>query len=67
MFVIVCFPIVQRFNDSTEHLTNISAIIQRFFDKLLDESKRLEKHATTVDEIQTKSIAEFEKAYEVYL
>ncbi|XP_009600226.1 kinesin-like protein KIN-5C isoform X1 [Nicotiana tomentosiformis] len=54
----------QRFNDSTEHLTNVSAIIQRFFDKLLDESKRLEKHATTVDEIQTKSIAEFEKAYE---
>ncbi|OIT27551.1 PREDICTED: kinesin-like protein KIN-5C [Nicotiana attenuata] len=54
----------QRFNDSTEHLTNISEIIQGFFDKLLDESKRLEKHATTVDEIQTKSIAEFEKAYE---
>ncbi|KAK4343197.1 hypothetical protein RND71_039013 [Anisodus tanguticus] len=55
----------QRFNDSTEHLTNISEIIQGFFDKLLDESKRLERHATTVDEIQTKSIAEFEKAYEV--
>ncbi|XP_009768589.1 kinesin-like protein KIN-5C [Nicotiana sylvestris] len=54
----------QRFNDSTEHLTNISEIIQGFFDKLLDESKRLEKHATTVDEIQTKCIAEFEKAYE---
>ncbi|KAJ8532694.1 hypothetical protein K7X08_015583 [Anisodus acutangulus] len=54
----------QRFNDSTEHLTNISEIIQGFFDKLLDESKRLERHATTVDEIQTKSIAEFEKAYE---
>ncbi|XP_059306108.1 kinesin-like protein KIN-5C [Lycium ferocissimum] len=54
----------QRFNDSTEHLTSISEIIQGFFDKLFDESKRLERHATTVDEIQTKSIAEFEKAYE---
>ncbi|CAN4117318.1 unnamed protein product [Withania somnifera] len=47
-----------------QHLTNISEIIQGFFNKLLDESKRLETHATTVDEIQTKSIAEFEKAYE---
>ncbi|CAN4121329.1 unnamed protein product [Withania somnifera] len=54
----------QRFNDSTEHLRNISEIIQEFFDKLLDESKGLERHATTVDEIQTKSIAEFERAYE---
>ncbi|TMW95748.1 hypothetical protein EJD97_008397 [Solanum chilense] len=54
----------QRFNDSTEHLTNISEIIQGFFDKLLEESKRLERHSTTADEIQTKSIAEFEKAYE---
>ncbi|KAJ8537625.1 hypothetical protein K7X08_014165 [Anisodus acutangulus] len=54
----------QRFSDSTEHLTNISEIIRGFFDKLLDESKRLKRHATTVDEIQTKSIAEFEKAYE---
>ncbi|KAM3324913.1 kinesin-like protein KIN-5C [Capsicum chacoense] len=54
----------QRFNDSTEHLTNISEIIQGFFDKLLDESKSLERHSTTADEIQTKSIAEFEKAYE---
>ncbi|KAL3327512.1 hypothetical protein AABB24_035276 [Solanum stoloniferum] len=54
----------QRFNDSTEHLTNISEIIQGFFDKLLEESKRLERHSTTADEIQMKSIAEFEKAYE---
>ncbi|XP_060201161.1 kinesin-like protein KIN-5C [Lycium barbarum] len=54
----------QRFNDSTEHLTSISEIFQGFFDKLFDESKRLERHATTVDEIQMKSIAEFEKAYE---
>ncbi|KAG5584002.1 hypothetical protein H5410_044436 [Solanum commersonii] len=54
----------QRFDDSTEHLTNISEIIQGFFDKLLEESKRLERHSTTADEIQMKSIAEFEKAYE---
>lgn len=54
----------QRFHDSTEHLTNISETIQGFFDKLMEESKRLERHASTVDEIQTKCIAEFETAYE---
>ncbi|XP_055808788.1 kinesin-like protein KIN-5C isoform X1 [Solanum dulcamara] len=54
----------QKFHDSTEHLANISEIIQGFFDKLLEESKRLERHASTVDEIQTKCIAEFEAAYE---
>ncbi|KAH0721720.1 hypothetical protein KY284_006750 [Solanum tuberosum] len=54
----------QKFHDSTEHLANISEIIQGFFDKLVEESKKLERHASTVDEIQTKCIAEFEAAYE---
>ncbi|KAK6778746.1 hypothetical protein RDI58_025464 [Solanum bulbocastanum] len=54
----------QKFHDSTEHLANISEIIQGFFDTLVEESKKLERHASTVDEIQTKCIAEFEAAYE---
>nr|XP_010312229.1 kinesin-like protein KIN-5C isoform X2 [Solanum lycopersicum] len=54
----------QKFHDSTEHLANISEIIQGYFDKLVEESKKLERHALTVDEIQTKCIAEFEAAYE---
>lgn len=58
---------MQRFHDSTEHLVNISDIIQESFDKLMEESKQLERHASTVDEIQTKFIAEFEAAYEVYI
>lgn len=36
-----------------------------FVEKLSEESKRLENHATKVDEVQTKSITEFCKAYEV--
>lgn len=58
---------MQKFHDSTEHLANISEIIQGYFDKLVEESKKLERHALTVDEIQTKCIAEFEAAYEVYI
>ncbi|KAK4377756.1 hypothetical protein RND71_004052 [Anisodus tanguticus] len=54
----------QRFHDSTEHLTDISEIIQGFFDKLMEESKRLDRHASTVDEIQMKCITEFEAAFE---
>ncbi|KAJ8570630.1 hypothetical protein K7X08_037602 [Anisodus acutangulus] len=54
----------QRFHDSTEHLTDISEIIQGFFDKLMEESERLDRHASTVDEIQMKCIAEFEAAFE---
>lgn len=36
-------------------------------DKLLDEAKRLENFATEADEMQTKSITEFKKAYEVIM
>ncbi|CAN4118820.1 unnamed protein product [Withania somnifera] len=56
--------IKERFHDSTMHLANICEIIQGFFDKLMDESKKLERHASIVDDIQTKCIAEFEAAYE---
>ncbi|KAL2489235.1 kinesin-related protein [Forsythia ovata] len=45
-------------------LINTSETIHEFLDKLLEESKSLERHATEVDEIQLKSIVEFQKAYE---
>ncbi|KAK6126368.1 hypothetical protein DH2020_039893 [Rehmannia glutinosa] len=54
----------QRFHASIEHLMNTSESVHGFLDKLFKESKRLECHATQVDEIQTQCIAEFRKAYE---
>ncbi|KAL2509195.1 kinesin-related protein [Forsythia ovata] len=54
----------QRFTSSIEHLINTSETIHEFLDKILEESKSLERHATEVDEIQLKSIVEFQKAYE---
>lgn len=57
---------MQRFTSSIEHLINTSETIHEFLDKILEESKSLERHATEVDEIQLKSIVEFQKAYEVY-
>lgn len=50
-----------------EHLTSTSESIHGYLDKMLEESKKLECHATQVDEIQMKSIAEFRKSYEVSL
>ncbi|KAA8516740.1 hypothetical protein F0562_017062 [Nyssa sinensis] len=55
----------QRFNASIEHTKNISEFTHEFLQKLLEESRRLGGHATQVDEIQMKTIAEFQKAYEV--
>nr|KAJ0214303.1 hypothetical protein LSAT_V11C400166020 [Lactuca sativa] len=55
---------LKKFNDSIHHTTNISEFINGIFDKLMEESKELGAHANKVDEIQTKSINEFQKAYE---
>ncbi|CAA0822513.1 Probable 125 kDa kinesin-related protein [Striga hermonthica] len=54
----------QRFHASIEHLTNTSESVHASVDKLQEESKKLQHHATELDEIQTKCIAEFQKAYE---
>ncbi|XP_024968128.1 kinesin-like protein KIN-5C [Cynara cardunculus var. scolymus] len=54
----------KRYNVSIHHTTNISEFIHGIFDKLMEESKDLGSHANQVDEIQTKSIEEFQKAYE---
>ncbi|KVH94541.1 Kinesin, motor domain-containing protein [Cynara cardunculus var. scolymus] len=58
-----CF-VEKRFNISVGHTTEISKFVHEFFDKLMKESKDLGTHAIQVDEIQTKSIDEFQKAYE---
>lgn len=44
---------------------NTSESLHGFIEKLSEESKRLGSHATKVDEVQTKCITEFSKAYEV--
>ena len=56
----------QRFNDSIEHSKNISEFTHGFLQKLIEESRELQSHAIQVDEIQTTSILEFQKAYEVH-
>ncbi|KAI6674070.1 hypothetical protein NL676_001976 [Syzygium grande] len=54
----------QRFNVSIEHTKDISEYTNGFLGKLIEESKNLEGHAAHIEEIQMKSIAEFQKAYE---
>ena len=63
------FPVTckKRFNVSAEQIKDISECTQEFVDKLLEEAKRLENFASEADEMQTKSIAEFKKAYEVIM
>lgn len=59
------FVIEKKFNVSIEQTRGISDYTQGLLENLLDESKRLENHAMRTDEIQMRSIAEFQKAYEV--
>ncbi|KAF5954047.1 hypothetical protein HYC85_006903, partial [Camellia sinensis] len=54
----------QRFHASVEHSKNISEFTYGFLHQLIEQSKNLQSHATQVDEIQTTSIKEFQKAYE---
>ncbi|KAH7854811.1 hypothetical protein Vadar_018028 [Vaccinium darrowii] len=54
----------QRFNVSMEHSKNISEFTNGFLHKLMEESGKLQSHVTSIDDIQTRSIVEFQKAYE---
>lgn len=66
MFLV--FPLIfnkQRFHASIEQTKSISEYSQGFLHKLLQESKILEDHVTTVNDFKMKSIDEFQKAYEV--
>ncbi|XP_034695034.1 kinesin-like protein KIN-5C [Vitis riparia] len=54
----------QRFHASMEKTRGISEFTHGFLHNLLEESRKLENHATIAEETQMKSIAEFQKAYE---
>lgn len=58
---------MQKFAASIDLSTNISKYIHEFLDNLVKEAKQLESHASDIDEVQTKSITDFQKAYEVYI
>lgn len=55
----------QKFAASFDLSTNISKYIHGFPDKLIKEAKQLESHANDIGEVQTKSITDFQKAYEM--
>lgn len=59
------FTIFQRFNASAEQIKDISEYSEGFLQKLLEERNNLESHVSEVNEINMKTIAEFQKAYEV--
>ncbi|XP_044489949.1 kinesin-like protein KIN-5C [Mangifera indica] len=54
----------QRFLATIEKTKDISEYSSGFIQKLLEESKSLENYAVQADEVQIKSIADFQKAYE---
>lgn len=59
------FEIQQRFQVTIERTKDIAEYTNGFLQKLLEESKSLENYAVQADENQMKSIADFQKAYEV--
>lgn len=61
----VPFEIQQRFQVTIERTKDIAEYTNGFLQKLLEESKSLENYAVQADENQMKSIADFQKAYEV--
>ncbi|XP_077241300.1 P-loop containing nucleoside triphosphate hydrolases superfamily protein [Tasmannia lanceolata] len=54
----------ERFHVNQEHYRQISEFIVGLLDTLGEESQKLECHASRVHEVQTKSIDDFQKAYE---
>lgn len=60
------FQIEQRFHVTIDQTKDISEYIEEFLSKLTEESKGLGNHAAEAEEIQMKSIAEFQKVYEVW-
>lgn len=69
LFLLICFffllKIQQRFLATIEKTKDISEYTNGFLQKLLEELKKLEYYAVQADEIQMKSIADFQKAFEV--
>jgi kinesin family protein 11 len=57
----------KRFNVSLEQIKDISERSEEFVDKLSEETRNLKEYASQADQMQTRSIAEFRKAYEVII
>lgn len=60
----LCFE-MQRFHDSIAHMKDIADFINVYLQKMTEESSKLGVHASQIEEIQIKSISEFQQAFEV--
>lgn len=67
----MCFCCVycelKRFNLSVEQIKEISERSEELVEKLFEESKKLEEFVARADQMQTESIDDFKKAYEVIM
>ncbi|OAY42946.2 kinesin-like protein KIN-5C [Manihot esculenta] len=54
----------QKFHVSGERIKEVSDFMNGFLEKLLEQSQGLQNDAAQADEIQLKSITDFQKAYE---
>jgi len=58
---------LKRFNLSVEQIKEISERSEELVEKLFEESKKLEEFVARADQMQTESIDDFKKAYEVIM
>lgn len=56
---------MQRFHDCIKHLKDTSEFVNIYLQNMMDESSKLGSHASQSEEIQMKSISEFQKAFKV--
>ncbi|KNA19863.1 hypothetical protein SOVF_057510 [Spinacia oleracea] len=54
----------KRFHDSIAHMKDIADFINVYLQKMTEESSKLGVHASQIEEIQIKSISEFQQAFE---
>ncbi|GMH30138.1 hypothetical protein Nepgr_031981 [Nepenthes gracilis] len=54
----------QRFNDSVEHMKQVSEFINGYLHKVTEELGLLGGYGSQVEEIQMKNLSEFQKAFE---
>ncbi|XP_057549595.1 kinesin-like protein KIN-5C [Amaranthus tricolor] len=53
----------ERFHDCIKHLKDTSEFVNIYLQNMMDESSKLGSHASQSEEIQMKSISEFQKAF----
>jgi len=58
---------LKRFNLSVEQIKEISERSEELVEKLFEESKKFEEFVARADQMQTESIDDFKKAYEVIM